>query len=71
MRIRNKKVDSLSKAFICEKALDIYGDLVRKTLGANSGTLTSKQAKDGSKSGIHSILRHGDTASSNKKGREV
>ena len=28
-----KKGDSLSEAFICEKTLDIYGDLVRKTLG--------------------------------------
>ena len=27
--------DSLSEAFICEKALDIYGDLVKKTLCAN------------------------------------
>ena len=30
------KGDSLSEAFIYEKALDIYGDLVKKTLGANS-----------------------------------
>ena len=30
------KGDSLSEAFICEKALDIYGDLVKKTLGAIS-----------------------------------
>ena len=29
------KGDSLSEAFICEKALDIYGHLVNKTLGAN------------------------------------
>ena len=26
----------LSEAFICEKALDVDGDLVKKTLGANS-----------------------------------
>ena len=30
------KGNSLSEAFICEKALDIYGDLVKKTVGANS-----------------------------------
>ena len=30
------KGDSLSEAFICEKALDIDGDLVKKTLGENS-----------------------------------
>ena len=29
------KGDSLSEAFICEKALDIYDDLDKKTLGAN------------------------------------
>ena len=28
--------DSMSKAFICEKVLDIYDDLVKKTLGAIS-----------------------------------
>ena len=35
---------SLSETFICEKALDIYGDLVKKTIGANS------KAEDDSKS---------------------
>ena len=30
------KGDSLSEAFICEKALDIYRDQAKKTLGANS-----------------------------------
>ena len=44
------KGDSLSEALICKKALDIYGVLVKKTLGANLITLTSKQAEDGFKS---------------------
>ena len=26
----------MCEAFICEKALDIYGDLAKKTLSANS-----------------------------------
>ena len=56
---KQMKGDSLSEAFVCEKALDIYGDLVKKTLGANSKN-----------SGIHSVLRHGDAASSNKKEAE-
>ena len=36
------KGDSLSETFICEKAQDIYGDLVRKTIGANSKHLDIK-----------------------------
>ena len=35
-------MDCLSEAFIYEKALDIYGDLVKKTLGANSKDLDFK-----------------------------
>ena len=30
------KGDSLSEVFICQKALDIYDDLVKKAIGANS-----------------------------------
>ena len=30
------KGDSLSEAIVCEKALDIYGDQVKKTPGSNS-----------------------------------
>ena len=39
--------DSLCEAFICEKALDIYGDLVRKPLVQILMTLTTKQAENG------------------------
>ena len=39
------KGDSLSEAFICEKALDIYGDLVKKTLGANSKEFDFKASR--------------------------
>ena len=39
------KVDSLSKAFICENALDIYGDLVKKTLCASSKDFDIKSSR--------------------------
>ena len=39
------KRDSLSEAFICEKALDIYGELVKKTLGANSKDFDFKASR--------------------------
>ena len=35
INVKQLKGGSLSEAFICEKALDIYGDLVKKTFGAN------------------------------------
>ena len=41
---RQMKGDSLSEAFICDKALDIHGNIVKKTLGTNSkDRLQSKQ----------------------------
>ena len=43
------KGGSLSEAFICEKALDIHGDLVRNPLFQIIKTFTSKQAEDGQK----------------------
>ena len=36
INVRQLKGDSLSEAFICEKALDIHSDIVKKILGANS-----------------------------------
>ena len=66
------KGDSSSEASICEKALDINGDLVKKTFRANSKDFDFK-ARSGwfeikkRRSGIHSVFRHGEVASSNKK----
>ena len=40
------KGDSLSVAFICEKALDIYGDLVKKIFRANSKDLDFKASRE-------------------------
>ena len=39
------KGDSYGEAFICKKALDIYGDLVKKTLGANSKDFDFKASR--------------------------
>ena len=69
------KGDSLSEAIVCEKALEIYGDLIKKTLGANFKEFDFKPGrgwfeKVKKRSGIHSVLRHGEAASSNKKEAE-
>ena len=40
------KGDSLSEVFICEKAPDIYSDLVRKALGANSKDFGFKASRE-------------------------
>ena len=37
--------DSLSEAFFCEKELAIYGDLFKKTLGANSKDFDFKASR--------------------------
>ena len=73
MFIKEKQLkgNSLSEEFICEKALDIYGDLVMKNLGANSKDFDFKASrgrfeKCKKRSGIHSALRHGEAASTNK-----
>ena len=39
------KGNSLSEAFICEKTLDIYSDLVKKTHGANSKDFDFKASR--------------------------
>ena len=57
------KVDSLSEAFICEKALDIYDYLVKKILGATSKDFDLKANMPWfltflKRSAIHSVLRH-------------
>ena len=37
--------DSLSEAFTCENALDIYGDLVKKNIVANSNDFGFKASR--------------------------
>ena len=74
--INEKELDgnSISEGIICEKALRIYADLLKKTRS------TSAEGESGftfiasiglfekikHRSGIHSFARHGDSASSNK-----
>ena len=67
------KGGSLSEAFICEKALDIFGDLIKKTLGANIKDFDVRASREWlekhkNRSEIHSVLRHGEAANSTRKG---
>ena len=68
------KGDDLSEAFICEKTLDIYCCIVKKTLGTNSKDFDFKESRRWLKKSIKevkfSVLRHGEVASSNKKEAE-
>ena len=76
--------DSISEAFICEKARTIYSDLRKRTqdtaMEDTPSTSTGKTSKEinfqassgwfknfKKRSGIHSVVRHGDAASSDAK----
>ena len=61
--------------FICEKALEIYDDLVKKKPGTSDDTFEFKASrgcfeKFKNRNKIHNIIRHGEAASSNKKAAE-
>ena len=60
-----------SEAFICDKAIDVHSNLVKKTLVANSKDFDFKASRGWFekciKSGIHIVLRHGEAVCSNKK----
>ena len=45
INVKQMKVDSLSEAFICEKALDTYGFIVKKTLSADSKNFDFKASR--------------------------
>jgi len=73
--INEKKLagDSMSEAIICEKARLLYSDITRDTPGSSAeGFKASKGWSDNFKkrTGIHSVVRHGETASSNKDAAE-
>eukprot|EP00106_Octopus_bimaculoides_P009194 XP_014776636.1 PREDICTED: tigger transposable element-derived protein 1-like [Octopus bimaculoides] len=60
--------DSISEAFICEKALEIYNDLVKKTPGTGAECVTFEFKacrgwfeKIKKRSEIHGVIRHGET----------
>ncbi|XP_067135000.1 tigger transposable element-derived protein 1-like [Centruroides vittatus] len=67
--------DSISETFICEKALEIYDDLVKKTPGTSTSAFVFKASRGWfenfkNRSGIHNVVRHGEGASSDKEGAE-
>jgi len=68
--------DSINEALICEKALHIYDDLQKKTPGTSVANNFVFKASRGwfekfkQRTGIHSVVRHGEAASSDKAGTE-
>ena len=74
--IKEKRLiwDNLSEAFICEKTLDIYGDLVKKTLNVNSKDFDFnvsrswfEKSKKNKWNSLVQNVQNGMAASSNKK----
>lgn len=68
--------DSVSEAIICEKAKLLHNDLLSKLLGTSAETDNFKASrgwfeKFKKRSGIHSVIRHGEAASSNEKEAEA
>jgi len=68
--------DSVSAAIICEKAKLLHSDLLSKLLGTSAETDDFKASrgwfeKFKKRSGIHSVIRHGEAASSNEKEAEA
>ncbi|XP_069188784.1 tigger transposable element-derived protein 1-like [Procambarus clarkii] len=76
MNERQLHGDSVSEALVCAKAKKLYVDLVRKTPGASSEEEEIFKASRGwfekfrKRSGIHSVVRHGEAASSDKAAAE-
>jgi hypothetical protein len=65
--------DSVSEAIICEKARLLYSDITRDNPGSSAEEFkASKGWFDNFKkrTGIHSVVRHGEAASSNKDAAE-
>lgn len=69
--------DGISEELICEKALEIYSDLLKETPGTSteSGAFEFKASrgwfeKFKKRTGIHNVIRHGEAASSNKEAAE-
>ena len=76
VRINEKQVagDNVSEAIICEKARLLYSDITRDNPGSSAEEFkASKGRSDNFKNrrGIHSVVRHGVAASSNKDAAEI
>ena len=62
--------DSISEAIICEKAKALYADLLRQVAGSSKEEQVEFKASRGwfekfrKRTGIHSVVRHGEAASS-------
>ena len=66
------KGDNISESFICEKALEIYDDLVKKKPGTSDYTFEFKASrgwfeKYKNRSKIHNVVGHIEATSSNKE----
>ena len=75
IRIKEKELDgdSSSEGIISEKALYIYADELKETpstCAEGESWLTFKASKFQLRSGIHSVVRHGEAARSNKEAAE-
>ena len=76
IRDRELRGDSISESLICEKALEIYDDLLKKNPSTSAGDNFEFKASRGwfekfrKRSEIHNIVRHGEAASSNKEEAE-
>jgi hypothetical protein len=67
--------DIVSEGVICEKARRLHEDLVEKYLGTSVDTDVFQASrglfkKFKKRSGIHSVVRHGEAASANQKATE-
>ena len=79
--VKEKEIagDSISEGIICEKALEIYNDLLKENpdMSAKGESAFTFKASRGwfekfkHRSGIHSVVRHGEAASSNKAEKYV
>jgi len=78
--VREKELagDTVTEAIVCEKARVIYGDLLKQTPGTSTDVASQESFKASrgwfanfkKRSGIHSVVRHGDAASSDTKAAE-
>ncbi|XP_022909635.2 tigger transposable element-derived protein 1-like [Onthophagus taurus] len=68
---------TINENTICEKAKAIFADLVKKTPGSSTAEKTVFKASRGwfekfkRRTGIHSVVRHGEAASSDTKAAEI
>jgi len=65
--------DNVSGAIICEKAALLYSDITRDTPGSSAEKFKASKGwfeNFKKRKGVHSVVRHGEAASSNKGAAE-